>query len=270
MRLKSLFFPIMMVLSLAVFVGYIWPEIQAVRKINEEILAKKAEMAAVTDKKIAIESVGKEISDTMEENIVFKYLPQSKAEDQIIGGINYLAGAANVSLVDISMNSVEGESAKEDAGDAVALPASLVGVNTIMPQETANKSALKTTSVKIVLAGDYAKIRIFLDSLQRMPIINTIKSIVIAMQEAGKANIAPDVAPVVTASGDVLLATINVDFGYLATAKVNNTQVEKFKNVIDNEVISTLQSYISTKSQLVGDDNANGGEKGKKNPFLAN
>jgi hypothetical protein len=268
MRLKSLFFPIMMVLSLAVFAGYIWPEIQSIRKINEEILTKKTEMAAINEKKIAIESVGRKISDNTDEDIVLKYLPQNKTEEQIIGGVNYLAGAANVSLIDISLNSVEDKAATADA--AVVLP-SLVGIDSsLLPQQVVNGDALKTTPVKIVLVGDYAKIRIFLDSLQRMPVINTVKSVNITKQDTAINNVLVAASQASLNIGDTLLATVEVDFGYLATAKVNNMQVEKFKNVIDNEVVSTLQSYVSMKSQLASDDNTNGGAKGKKNPFLAN
>lgn len=275
MRLKSLFFPIMMVLSLAIFIGYVWPQIDVVRKINEEILTKRAEMQAVNDKKLAIESVGKKISDNAAgENVVLSYLPQNKTEEQIIGGVNYLAGDANVSLVDITLNSVD-SSSKNNNTITTSLLTGLDSVKAQTNSSTPNDGLMQSTSVKIALFGDYAKIRIFLDSLQRMPVFNTIKSINIEKQVAKeKITETGEVVAATESTNAGLLVNIDVDFGYLNTAKADNKQVELFKNGIDNEVVSVLQSYISQKSQLVDDSaNVDGGSsssKGKKNPFLTN
>jgi|GEM_PF-956513 len=276
MRLKSLFFPIMLVISLAIFIGYIWPQISSIRKINEEMLAEKAEMQAINEKKIAIESVGKKISDnTSGEGIVLSYLPQNKTEEQIIGGINYLASDANLSLVDISLNSVDDSSKKNKGIVTTSLLTGLDSVTTQAQSVADTNGLMQATAVKIALYGDYEKIRIFLDSLQRMPVLNTIKSVVITKQANQKKNTEIiDGSEVATTTDSGLLATVEVDFGYLNTIKIDNKQVEIFKNGIDNEVVSVLQNYISQKSQLVDNSIAgSGGEtgpKGKKNPFLVN
>lgn len=263
MRLKFLFFPIVLVISLAIFAGFIWPEISNVKKVNEELLAANTELKAIGEKRLAIESIGKKISDNADgESIVSSYLPENKAEERIISGINYLASDANVSLVNISLS---------DAKDtSVPTNNSVTGISSdelesfmidpMTGQQVLNKvNKMQSISVKISLVGDYDKIRIFLDNLQRMPVFNTIKSVNIVKQK--------DEAATAETSATILLADIDVNFGYLGLAKVDSQQVEKINEGLDDETISTLKMYVSQKSQTIGDNTV---VKGKINPFVIN
>ena len=256
MRLKFLFFPIILVVSIAIFLGYIWPEIDNVMKANEDKLTKNVELQSIKDKQLAIESIGKKISDNTDgEKVVNDYLPENKVEERIISGINYLAGDANVSLVNIALTSAKN----------VPVATSASTVDPITGQLVVNNGAanlLQTTSAKVSVTGEYDKIRIFLDSLQRMPIINTVKTLSITKQEIKAADAVEGAAV-----SSVLAADIEVNFGYLAVAKVDNKQVEKFDASLDNETVDSLKKYISQKSQLIGNDSD---PKSKKNPFLAN
>jgi hypothetical protein len=172
--------------------------------------------------------------------------------------VNYLAGDANVSLVNISLT------AAKNVTTPVVDPALLATapIDPITGQPViSNENTIQSTSAKISLIGDYVKIRIFLDSLQRLPIFNVVKSVNITKQK----NVTTDAATIATDSS--LSAEILVDFGYLGSAVANNAQVENFKPGIDNDTIESLKKYVSQKSQAIdtGTD-----AKGKVNPFLAN
>ena len=79
MRLKFLFFPIILVISLSIFIGYIWPEINNVKKINEEKLTNAQSLQSIKDKQAAIELIGTQITnDSDGKTIVDNYLPNKK------------------------------------------------------------------------------------------------------------------------------------------------------------------------------------------------
>ena len=270
MRLKFLFFPIILVISVTIFISYIWPEIGSVKKINEDKIAKNGELQAIKEKQSAIELIGKKISDNADgEDILSNYLPQNKIEERIISGVNYLAGDANVSLVNISLSSAKDAAALTSAAapdpstslaPVGAAVAAVLPVDPITGQPIpSSTSPVQTTSAKISLIGDYAKIRIFLDSLQRMPIFNTIKSVDITKQKSDNKDAGT--------SDSALSVDINVDFGYMDVAKVDSQRIENFNAGLDSQTIDSLKKYISQKSQSIGSDSD---AKGKANPFLVN
>lgn len=244
MRLKFLFFPIIIVVSLVIFILYIWPEIGNIKRINEEKIVKMQEIQAINDKKMALELIGKQLSENSEtESIIKNYLPENKTEERIINEINYLAGDANVSLADILLNSKKTVAAAAVAG----------GVD--------NTNVIQTVPVKISLIGNYEKMRIFFDNLQRMPIFNSIKSINITKQVT---------TPVDDANigvSDYLSVIVDVDFGYLRPMTINSQQIVGFKVGLDNGTVDVLKKYISQKAQPVGSGND---PKGKTNPFAVN
>ena len=261
MRLKFLFFPITLAISLMIIIGYIWPDIGSIIKINNDKAAKNTELLAIKSKQRAIESIGKEMTDDATgKTLVNSYLPENKTEDRIISGINYLAGDANVLLVNITLSTPKAPVVVAPAADP-AFVAPVIDPVTGLPTMV-NSNPLGKTTAKISLAGEYSKIKIFLDSLQRMPIINTVKSVHISKQKS----VTTDPAAAATPSS-VLSVDVDVDFGFVGVSKVDNAKAENFVATIDKDTITSLGQYISQKSQLV--DN-NSGVKGKTNPFLAN
>ncbi|NTW27201.1 MAG: hypothetical protein HGA36_02665 [Candidatus Moranbacteria bacterium] len=252
MRLKFLFFPIVLVIALAIFFGFIWPEFGNLAEIRTIKAAKMAELKAINDKQAAIAMIGKKISDNMAgEAIVNEYLPKVKVEEKIINGINYLATDANISLVNMTV----GGAAKDVNAVANQIVAAVDPATGLPVIDKAEK--IKYTTVSISLVGEYDKIRLFLDNLQKMPMLNTIQNLNIHKQEN---------KPTEDAQPSSLLAmTANVDFGYLGVSKIDNQLGKKFEDKLDDQTIESLASYISQKSQLI-----EGGSKGKANPFLAN
>ncbi|MDD5463667.1 MAG: hypothetical protein PHP62_00800 [Candidatus Moranbacteria bacterium] len=258
MRLKFLFFPIMLSVSVVIFISFVWPEINNIKQINEDIIAKKEELRVVNDKNAAIELLGKELVDNADvQNVVKRYLPNNKTEERIISEINFLANDANVSLLEISLKS--GEKPNAPVVKNISPSDSQEGLNEV--------NLLQTIPVEISIAGEYEKIRIFLNNLQRMPVFNVVKSVKIAKQEnEGTDEQTTEGEPVVNNS-NLLLADVEINFGYLNAVKINNQKVEKFNAILDNETIVALKKYIPQKAQLIGEYTV---PEGKQNPFVVN
>jgi len=266
MRLKILFFPIMLVISGVIFVGYIWPEIDNIKNINKEKLSNSQTLAAIKSKQAAIEQIGTQMVNDVDGNtMIDNYLPDKKVEEKIIGGINYFAADAGVSLADISIKDVEPAvvSGQNPAAPATGALSADGSANAQISQADTNRMLFSEVSISII--GDYSKIRLFIDELQRMALFSSIKSLAISnkVQAAGSASGSEN-----TVNSTNLLSDIVVDFGYLKSYGLDNNRIAQFKPGLDNETISTLKQYISQKTASITSLINSSGNKGKTNPFL--
>lgn len=240
-----------MVIAVAIFWGFAWPDILVIKKINEDRAKILADLKTVKDKQVTIGQVkDKIVSDADGAKIVNEYLPKEKTEERIIDNISYAAGNANLSLTNMSV-------APAQAKVASISPVAIISPETGQPVPAKVDPILKT-SAKASVSGEYDKIRMFLDNIQKISIYNTIKSVSISKKidtTAGKEAIVND---------SILTAEVAVDFGYMEPIKVSS---QKFDDALDGNTITVLRKYISQKAQPLG---VVGGEKGKTNPFLAN
>ncbi|EKD58511.1 MAG: hypothetical protein ACD_56C00110G0004 [uncultured bacterium] len=273
MRLKFLFFPIIIIISLYIFIGYIWPEIANLKVANEEKLSHEQAIKAIKDKQTAIQTIDAQInSDSEGESVVNSYLPNKKMEERILTGINYLATDSQVSLVSLSLSSGAEEVSNDDATTLSVSPLanianSLQGVQNKLPETS--KSGTETINTSISVVGEYDKINLFLDQLQKISMFHSIKSLTITSSNAGdKVENASD-GTVDTennpAAASTLSADLVVDFGWMGTASIDNQKMSKFQSGIDKETMATIKQYISQKAPSV--DKA-GDMNGKINPFL--
>lgn len=231
----------MLVVSLSIFIGYIWPEINNVKNINKEKNTNTQSLQDIKDKQSAIELIGAQIAnDNDGKTIVYNYLPNKKVEERIIGGVNYLAVDSGVSLVNISLKNLDSINLTDvnQKGNAVN-----------------NANLLKFSEATISIAGDYEKIKLFINQLQQMALFNNIKSFVISKKEES------------SDSGNLSVEII-MNFGYLPSSEINNKNISNFKAELDNNTISVLKQYISQKTESIAAMISDTGNKGKANPFF--
>lgn len=254
----------MLVLSVAIFIGYVWPEIDTVKTINQQYITNASALKLAKDKQAAINQIGDQLkNDSDTSSLITTYLPTSKVEERIISGVNYLATDSGVSLVNMSLQDASADSQIDSssspavaAAPAIAEPvAAMPGaadVPVAAPAASSRISDVKLSEARITVNGEYDKLRIYFDQLERMPLYKTIKSLDIkqaAAQDGG--------------TSSTLSADLVVDFGYIAPVKVNSAKLEAFKPGLDMGTISDLKNFTSQKIPAV---NASGA--GKTNPFL--
>jgi len=268
MRLKFLFFPIMFVISFSIFIGYIWPEINNVKKINTEKLANTQALQAVKDKQSAIELLGTQILNDSDGSATIKsYLPDKKVEERIIGGINYLAADSGVMLVNIYLK-------KSDVADltngaqqnAASVKNSSASLNNPANGQVLTDEAdgLRFNDATILVNGEYEKIRLFIDQLQKISLLNNIKSLTITNKKKSYEGETEETNP----DPSNLSADIVMSFGYLPSLSLDNNKISKFKPEMDNNAVGILKQYVSQKTESVAAITGGIGNKGKANPFL--
>lgn len=255
MRLKTLFFPIVLVISLLIGFVYIWPEVIKIRTIMAENITKKAQLVDIKSKSELIGSIGEKVSSGESVKIVKEYLPEIKIEERIIKNINYLASDANVFLLDISLSD-----AVKNTSAELATPVEIDPV-TGLPL-AAIQAGIQSTTAQINIAGTYQQVRIFLDGIQRLPIFNAIDSVSIQKKEAEKTTEGTEIS-----NQDSLLVDLSVNFGFMPVSKITGVTASTFNSNIDESSVNTLKGYFSNKNRIASTDFS--GEKNvRENPFM--
>ena len=186
--------------------------------------------------------------------MVYNYLPNKKVEERIIGGVNYLAVDSGVSLVNISLRNLD-----------VPNPANTAQQNAALANKPAdNADVLQFSEATISISGDYEKIKLFINQLQKIALFNNIKSLVISNKEKSSSN----TTDANSSSSSTLFADMVVNFGYLSSSELNNNKITNLKPELDSDTIGVLKQYISQKTESMASMISNVGNKGKANPFL--
>ena len=108
MRLKFLFFPIILVISLSIFIGYIWPEINNLKMANDEKIKNQGMLQDIAAKQAAIAKIDSQMtSNSADTATINNYLPSTRVEERILSGVNFLASDAGVSLANISLKDAQ-------------------------------------------------------------------------------------------------------------------------------------------------------------------
>jgi len=254
MRLKILFFPIILVAVIYVSIAYTWPEYQLGVQAQSALEQKRKSLDEVKSKKANIGSLRGSLDQNPEkETAILSYLSDSKQEEKIINAIDRIATGAGVSLVNLSVMSVKPTIV---APPPIENSPSLLGsaeqsnngaITNILPPEV--KPELMFVESKINVAGEYEYIKNFIDQLNGIGIYSTIDSVVIERQKAENAE----------TQTTALVAEVVVKFAYLS--KIENKR--SLEGVIDLSVADSIAKLVAGTPAAPNADSL-----GKSNPFL--
>lgn len=251
------------------------------RRANEDKLTKNLALTEISNKKQAMSKINNQLdSNTTSESDVDSYLPSTKVEERIMSSINFLANDSSVLLINITIKDPEQNSTAQgmsagatmNVNNAVKYADSSVTDPANGTASTINQGGgLKMSEATITISGEYDKIKLFVDSLQHIPIYNSLKSLSISNLPTGSSATSGDQG--VNQNNDVqknstLYANIVLDFGYMSPAKASVVNADKFNPAIDNETVKALQSYVSKDAVVSGNRTINAVNGGKSNPFL--
>lgn len=223
MRLKNLFFPLMLVLSIAVLVLYGYPafsQISVISKARTENLAKLEEFKKKGDSADSLRSK----LEAGGENIaaVYRYVPQDKKEDRIIDSLNYIATTTSgIALTEMSIEKTAEQPAAAESAATVGNPAALGtvvapdGSGSVAPVPVNVNVGLKFVTAKLSVVGNYAELKTFLDRINGVDMYNSIKSVSIEHANKNEKKTEGE-NTAATTSSDVLSAEITVEFAYAA------------------------------------------------------
>ncbi|GBE17238.1 hypothetical protein BMS3Abin15_01077 [bacterium BMS3Abin15] len=256
MKLKLLFFPIAVIVSISLIIGFISPEFSDVKEKRDNLKIKEKTLKDVMERKQGISSLtGNLDSNKAKESLAKSYLPASKYEEEVINKVYKTAVDSKVSLINLMFS---------DEGLKSNLPSDT------MQQEEAGSIAgrgkisvvkIRDVSVSIELLGTYENMRVFLGNIYTMEKFNDISSIDISKVKESSGEETEE-APV---TSNNLRATIDVKFNYLTPVVANKDYgLEVFsKKSFDFSLVDKLENMITKKIPDV-----EVGATGKSNPFV--
>jgi hypothetical protein len=247
MSLKYLFFPIILIVAAVTFWLFVWPAIMSLQTINAEYKVSQQELLAVQERKTALETLSAQIKSGEKNGaLAISYLPAQKAEEKIIGQINYIAGESKIFLNNLQLTKI---------AESTPIVANLTPVNVGIAgaEPVAIAPVVANTQATVTVAGDYDNLKVFFDGIRRMPLFNSIKSLEIISAEKNSTD------PAVKKVEYVIAAKLVIDFGYLSQVKVDNNSLKIFEPTIDTKVLDSLVEYttktipnIETGDSVVG------------------
>ena len=239
-----MFFPITLVLAVAVFFGYINPEITIFKTANKDYAASLQSLESVKNKKAALELLSTRFKSNEETgNLILNYIPKNKVEEKIIEEVNYIAASSGVLLSNLEIT---------DNFTPVVADVTL---------QSGPVNVVKSTNAAITVDGDYDKLKIFFDAMQHVPLLNSVESLNISSKEKSAAA-GQDAQP---QSATTIVARLVINFGYLEQIRADDKKLADFNPEIDNATIQKLKDYTAGHVSKIDMSSVS---VGSNNPFL--
>jgi len=290
MKLKILLMPFSVVLSLVLIIGYIYPswfgeDANSIKNIKNEIEKKNEELLIVRAKKGNMTKLTQSLQNNADlESLINKYYPTYRNDEDVVNNINNVAFSEGVFLVNMGIEYKKVE-ASDDPVRVMAIPLKMSNVenNLITPENVSvdgmggeilladengilltdlAKARIKFIEANLEINGNYDQIKRFLVSLNKVGLLNNIKSFEILKNE--KQETADDEENV---SVDFLTAKTVIGFGYLISA--NRPINDLLSSDLFDKGEFNFYDVDSKRGILIGNyKKSEVGEVGISNPFL--
>ncbi len=242
MKVKIIVFPMLLALSVILFIWYIKPEYDQYQTLKSTLAAKETELSEIQVKKQKIAALSESLAaHESERQTVLRYLPEARNEEDIINAIDVLARSALISLLNVGIDSKSlGTRSPSDAA-----PGSF---GTEISPILADSSA----------AGQYENIKGFLNQIYKTDKFSEISSLTISKAETPSGGGEAAASP----SGTLTLQVSTI-FGYLPKTGVdtNLSIYSKPESDYDYSIVKKISDLVKTPDIEIG-------PTGKANPFL--
>jgi Tfp pilus assembly protein PilO len=166
MKLRILFFPLMIVTILYLLIWVIYPKYDTIKTTKNKLKAVNEKLVSVRAKEQNAASLVQNLNKNSEEqSIITKYLPEKKQDEYVLASINSLAITSGVAIASMGFSENEMTQSVETLYD---------DLGNELPQDA---DKLKGIDVDIAVVGSYEKIRQFLFALSTINRLNEFSSI---------------------------------------------------------------------------------------------
>jgi len=260
MRLKVFFTPLAFFIAVVVSIWYIWPAVSEIKTKTNEVAASKESLDSAISRKENSETLKNVLDKNKDkEDFILSYLPILKNDERVIDGINYLAIDSGLSMVAFN---IEEEKVNnpfvQNNGDLSATGAVDSGQAGIVPIV---KPKIRFSNAKVTLSGRYEGIKMFLDQIHRMEMLNKINSLTITKAKGVETVENQENS----GNNEILSAEVEIKFGHMdqISEKGGMNSPVFSKNNFDFSSYSKISELIAKKIPVLDE-----GQKGKSNPFI--
>ena len=203
MSIKLLFFPFAIIVTLYLAIAHIWPGFTVISQKRAEIAEKQAELERIQQKRMSLESLLSAMdSQTANREMVFRYMPEHKAEEVVLNDANLLTQQDQLGIFTVSYEKFVAPRTRRSADE--------------------ERASVKSESVngKFVITGSYPQIKSYLDKHLRTERSKTLTSLSIA-----KISLSDNTETEGVAQGDAPLEA-SVTYGYQFLPPLQKTTIE--------------------------------------------
>lgn len=260
MNVKILIKPLIIVVSLVLFIWLVYPAYSngsdGLKEKMENLKNEQEKLEKIKDKGQKAEMLYSQISSlASEKDILYKFIPDNMQEEKIVDNLNYLATNEGLLVYEITVNQPKKESLDQfalvqftDENLAGSLGTDVSAIS--LPK-------MQDLEVEMKVAGSYEKIRNFLANVGKMERCNDFKIMNIGKNQPGGNQL---VDP------SFLTVDMNINFAILKAVKIADV------SGANDPIFSTPQLDSSIIPSIKGKRTASNFEiivdqKGKANPF---
>lgn len=263
----------MLIVSISIFIGFVKPEIDLTKTQYEENKITEQRLGAIAEKRENIEKLKQDYVAKKEIRDFFNnYFPSKKSEERALDTINFLAKESSIVLTDVIINKESNVNQYSDA-EVIQGQSKLASAKDTFTAVAKNENiaVVPTKNSYIINAvGNYDKIKIFLDLLSEVNMMNNIVSVNVLAPTEENENSQPqelsEETQEVNQSLDSNLLTIEleIEFYYLDAATSENyfNQPIFTKSEFSGEYYEKVKTFV--KRDIADLEVI---EKSKSNPF---
>lgn len=261
MKVKILFFPLAIAITLMVAIFYIQPEIQSAMGARASVMEKETRLSDIEQKVRNVGLLGSDIDGNKEsENLVLKYLPVVQDDDRVVDALNFLSAQSGLSLSSVKMEKVAETAVKTEAAETTsknALFATGDGAAAVKP--AAIVAMPKTVKVTAEMTGSYESIRDVVGKISKMDRFQNFAIVKVGRAASVAGSQGQEATPT-----DTLKASLEIHFLYLSKVRTTgNLDLPIFsQSKIDLKAAQSLRQYVSSPVPSM-----EMGAIGKGNPF---
>lgn len=266
MRLKFLFFPTVLIVAVALFIGVIWPGLQEYKLLSSQNVELEKQLSDLDKREQNAQQMALELEEQKEaRDFVDRYLPVSPSEERILDSVNYVAVGSGVALAGIEVKEAVAQTAAPESVAQGSLLTSVdpatadsLGAN-LSPDAAAGKSSpVKKVDASVKVVGELDKIKLFLANVRKLEFYNNIKTVEVSKQDAVRGENGEE------ENSNVLAATLEISFGYMPRLKTQSSDGALFASAsLDKSSYEELRDYAKQIIPSLEPEAA-----GRTNPFL--
>ncbi len=255
MKVKILIVPLLISIMIGIVIWLIAPDYFAMQDARKNLKAEQDKLRNIKEKSVKAASLKAELAQVSDQvDIVLKYVPPAKQEEEMINSLYSLATAEGLSVSKLSVMPEEKKFAPIPAVEPVEAGAALEAGLAAVPA----KPVPENFQINMIVSGNYEKIRAFFNKLSKLRRFNNAASLKIAEAKTSRSGESP-------APADALQAELFLDFKYFK--KDNPAGVNADSNIFasgkfDMSAVSDIRSGMDTEILGIVIDSA-----GKNNPF---
>lgn len=238
--------------------GYIKPDIESLAVKKETLAIKTAQSMNVSNVVEHINTLNRELETASDaESFMYRYLPKSATQEQMIDTFNFLATQSGVAIVEIALHQpIKNDVSPKPLPDASPDALSTHSTN-VMLTPSVQPVSVENVVLTGTIAGSYDNIKIFLDRLTHIERFQKMRFFTLESLSAKSTETQQPLS-------QSLRTTIEVEYGYLPSASVASALMLPVfaQSSFDMSPVQTFRSQITNPIPVLEK-----GIAGKPNPF---